>query len=57
MGARAEQEIAGDGRSPLQTIVQADREREWLLQVEQVLLDGDDGIEKEMGISLNEVNE
>lgn len=32
-GARVEQEIAGDERSAIQTIVQADEEREWLLKV------------------------
>jgi len=52
-----EQEIAGDERSAIETIVQADGEREWLLKVEQALLDGDDSLEAELGISLNEVYE
>ena len=52
-----EQEIAGDERSALATIVEADEERLWLLRVEQLLLDGDDADEKAMGISLNEVYE
>ena len=30
-----EQEIEGDERSALQTILQADREREWLLKVQE----------------------
>ena len=52
-----EQEIAGDERSPIQTIVQADREREWLLKVEEKLLDGDEATEAALKISLNEVYE
>ncbi|EOD13146.1 hypothetical protein EMIHUDRAFT_452041 [Emiliania huxleyi CCMP1516] len=45
-------EIAGDERSAIETI--ADGEREWLLKA---LLDGDDSLEAELGISLNEVYE
>jgi ATP-binding cassette subfamily F protein 2 len=52
-----EQEIAGDERSPIQTIVQADKEREWLLKVEQMLVDGDESMEAKLKISLNEVYE
>lgn len=39
-----EQEITGDERSPLETIVQADQEREWLLACEKLLCDGDDDV-------------
>jgi len=52
-----EQEIAGDERSALRTILEADREREWLLQVEAALVDGEDALEKQLGISLQEVYE
>ena len=52
-----EQEIEGDERSALQTIVQADEEREWLLKVENVLVEGDDSLEALLGITLNEVYE
>lgn len=50
------QEIPGDGRSAIETILQADSEREWLLRVEEVLVDGDDSVEAQMGITLNEVS-
>lgn len=49
------QEIPGDERSAIKTILQADAEREWLLRVEEVLVDGDDALEAQMGITLNEV--
>jgi ATPase subunit of ABC transporter with duplicated ATPase domains len=52
-----EQEITGDERSALRTIVEADQEREWLLKVEEMLLDGDEDTEKALGIGLNEVYE
>ena len=56
-----EQEITGDERSALQTILQADKEREWLLAVETVLVESDheesDTLEKELNITLNEVYE
>ena len=47
-----EQEIAGDERSALDTIVQADGERAWLLQVENALVEGDDRLETQLGITL-----
>ena len=52
-----EQELEGDGRTPLQAVLQADGEREWLLATEQTLVDGDEETEKELGITLNEVYE
>jgi ABC-type multidrug transport system ATPase subunit len=52
-----EQEIAGDDRTALQTILQADEEREWLLAVETLLCEGDDSLEKELNITLGEVYE
>ena len=52
-----EQELDGDGRTPLQAVLQADGEREWLLATEQTLVDGDEETEKELGITLNEVYE
>mmetsp|Transcript_21575 Transcript_21575/g.65489 ORF Transcript_21575/g.65489 Transcript_21575/m.65489 type:complete len:837 (-) Transcript_21575:364-2874(-) len=52
-----EQEIPGDERNAIQTILQSDAEREWLLKVEEVLLDGDDSLETQLGITLNEVYE
>ena len=52
-----EQEITGDHRSALRTIVEADEEREWLLKVEEMLIDGDETTERELRINLNEVYE
>jgi ATP-binding cassette subfamily F protein 2 len=52
-----EQEIAGDERSAVQTIVQSDAEREWLLKVEEKLAAGDESTEKALGITLGEVYE
>jgi ATP-binding cassette subfamily F protein 2 len=34
-----EQECTGDDRTALQTVVQADQEREWLLKMEKDLVD------------------
>ena len=50
-----EQEIEGDELSALETVVRADEEREWLLQVEQALVEGDDALEATLKITLNEV--
>ena len=52
-----EQEITGDERSALRTIVEADQEREWLLKVEEMLVAGDEETEKALGIGLNEIYE
>ena len=52
-----EQEVTGDHRSALATIVEADKEREWLLKVEEKLVEGDEETEKALNISLNEVYE
>tara|TARA_B100000513_G_scaffold71704_2_gene28805 strand:+ start:11334 stop:13796 length:2463 start_codon:yes stop_codon:yes gene_type:complete len=51
------QEIAGDDRSALATITDADEERQWLLALEQKLLDGDEETERAYKITLNEVYE
>lgn len=51
-----EQECDGDDRTALQTVLQADGEREWLLKMEQDLLD-DVVTEEEAGITLNSVYE
>ncbi|CAK8990492.1 ATP-binding cassette sub-family F member 3 [Durusdinium trenchii] len=56
-----EQEIKGDDTPVLQSVLQADREREWLLKVEQELLEREDdgsGLEpKVSGVGLMEVYE
>ena len=54
-----EQEVIGDERTALATILEADKEREWLLKVEALLCDTDDGdaLEKALNITLNEVYE
>ena len=51
-----EQECVGDDRTALETVVQADREREWLLKMETDLID-EVVEEEEIGITLNEVYE
>ena len=48
--------MTGDHRSALATIVEADKEREWLLKVEEKLVEGDEETEKALNISLNEVD-
>jgi len=52
-----EQEIEGDERSAIQTVLDEDLERNWLLRTEEALLEGDDELEKELGITLQEVYE
>ena len=52
-----EQEVEGDGTGALETVLRADGEREWLLQVEQALVAGDEETEARLKISLNEVYE
>jgi len=56
-----EQEIPGDEVSVLQSVLQADKEREWLLKVEQeILAKADDGSGEEVkvhGVGLMEVYE
>ena len=49
-----EQEIPGDERSAIQTVLAGDAEREWLLKVEGMLVEGDEETEKKMRIGLNE---
>ena len=51
-----EQECTGDGRTALESVVQADQEREWLLKLEKDLVD-EAVEEEEIGITLNEVYE
>ena len=50
------QECRGDDRTALQTVLEADEEREWLLKMEKELVD-ETISEEEAGISLNEVYE
>ena len=51
-----EQECVGDERSALQTVLDADKERSWLLANEKDLLDNEKD-ENEWGINLNEIYE
>jgi len=51
-----EQECVGDSRTALETVVQADKEREFLLKLETDLVD-EVVEEEEIGITLNEVYE
>lgn len=50
-----EQEIAGDDRTALEAVLQADLEREWLLKTEEKLLAQD--TDQEGAITLNEVGD
>ena len=50
-----EQEIAGDDRTALQAVLEADLEREWLLKTEEKILNQDADQEEEGPITLNEV--
>jgi ATPase subunit of ABC transporter with duplicated ATPase domains len=51
-----EQECNGDDRTALQTVMEADEEREWLLKVERELVD-EEITEEEAGVTLNDVYE
>lgn len=51
-----EQECVGDDRTALQTVLEADLEREWLMSMEKRLCDDEIG-EEEAGVSLGEVYE
>ena len=51
-----EQECRGDERTALETVIQADQEREWLLKIEKDLVD-EVVEEEEVGMDLNTVYE
>ena len=47
-----EQEITGDERSAIATILEADKEREWLLKVENLLCEAEDGDAMEKALNI-----
>ena len=51
-----EQECVGDHRSALQTVLDADKERDWLIKTEKDLVENEKD-EDEWGINLNEIYE
>jgi ATP-binding cassette subfamily F protein 2 len=51
-----EQECVGDERTALQTVLDADKERDWLIQTEKDLVENEKD-EDEWGINLNEIYE
>lgn len=52
-----EQEVVGDEKNVLETVMLVDKEREWLLKEEQRLLDMDPEDEAKEAITLNEIYE